>query len=198
MGDVQSLRGMAGLPAVPAPLAKSALVMIDCQNTYLGGAMRLEGVDEAIRVAAALLDRARREGAHIIHIRHDDGPGSLYDLTAKIGQIADPVVPQPGETVIDKAWPSAFEGTPLDEELKRRGVTDLVYAGFMTHMCINSTARAGFNRGYAGTVVAAATATRALPNPLGGVIPAAAVHTAALAALNDLFAIVVPGPDGVP
>ena len=37
----------------------------------------------------------------------------------------------------------------------------------MTHMCVNSTARGAFNLGYAPTVVAAATATRALPG-LGG------------------------------
>ena len=47
----------------------------------------------------------------------------------------------------------------LDAELKKLGVKDVVYAGFMTHMCVNSTTRASFNHGYANTVVAGATAT---------------------------------------
>jgi nicotinamidase-related amidase len=68
----------------------------------------------------------------------------------------------------------------------------------MTHVCVNSTARAAFNHGYRPTVVASATATRALPNPVGGVLPAEAVHTGALAALADIFAIVVPSEDKVP
>ena len=41
------------------------------------------------------------------------------------------------------------------------------------------------------TVVADATATRALPDPLGGTIPASVVHRTALSELADRFAIVV-------
>lgn len=198
MSAPHTLRGLVGLPAAPVRLAESALIMVDCQNTYLQGLMRLEGVDAAIAVARILLNRARAEGAHVIHIQHHGGAGSPYDVSAPIGQIADIVRPEGGETVIVKHYPSAFEGTSLDDELKRRGVKSLVYAGFMTHMCINSTARAGFNRGYAGTVVADATATRDLPNPAGGVVPATAVHAAALAALGDLFAIVVGDQSAIP
>ncbi len=53
-------------------------------------------------------------------------------------------------------------------------------AGFMSYMCINSTARGAFNLGYAVTVPAAATATRAL------------------AALADLFAVVVADGAAIP
>ncbi len=134
----------------------------------------------------------------MIHIQHDAGPGTPYDTTAPIGAIADVVAPAPGEKVITKAYPSSFEGTDLDAELKRLGVTDLVLAGFMTHVCVNSTARAAFNHGYRPTVVGNATATRALPNPLGGELPASTVHDGALTALADLFAIVVPSGDKVP
>jgi nicotinamidase-related amidase len=165
--------------------------MIDFQNTYTRGVMKLDGADAALAEASRLLARARAVGAHVIHVQHDDGPGSLYDLQADIGRIADIVAPGPGETVITKAYPSSFEKTSLDEELKRRGAQNVVYAGFMTHMCVNSTARVGFNLGYAGTVVGAATATRSLPDLRGGVVPAEEVHRAALAALGDLFAIVV-------
>ncbi len=137
-------------------------------------------------------------GAPVIHIQHDAGPGSPYDVRAPIGAIADVVAPAAGETVIVKAYPSSFEQTSLDAELKKRGITDLVIAGFMTHVCVNSTARAAFNHGYRATVVGNATATRALPNPDGGVVPAAAMHTGALAALADIFAIVVPSQDKIP
>ena len=42
--------------------------------------MEPEGVQEALDEVAALLDRARSAGIPIIHIQHDDGPGSLYDI----------------------------------------------------------------------------------------------------------------------
>lgn len=182
----------------PQPLSKSALILIDCQNTYREGVMQLEGVEPALKECAALLARARDAGAPVIHIQHDAGPGSPYDTEAHIGSIADVVAPKAGEKVITKAYPSSFEKTDLDAELKRLGVTDLVVAGFMTHVCVNSTSRAAFNLGYRPTVVASATATRSLPNPIGGDLPAQEVHEAALAALADIFAIVVPDGSKVP
>lgn len=194
-----TLRSLLALPDTPQALSKSALVLIDCQNTYREGIMQLEGVEPALKECAALLKRAREAGAPVIHIQHDAGEGTPYDTKAPIGTIADVVAPVAGEKVITKAYPSSFEQTDLDAELKRLGVTDLVLAGFMTHVCVNSTARAAFNHGYRATVVANATATRALPNPAnGGVVPADAVHDAALAGLADIFAIVVPSGDKVP
>jgi nicotinamidase-related amidase len=193
-----TLRSLLALPDTPAPLSKSALVLIDCQNTYREGIMQLEGVEPALKECAALLKRARDAGAPVIHIQHDAGPGTPYDTKAPIGAIADVVAPLASEKVITKAYPSSFEGTDLDQELKRLGVQDLVLAGFMTHVCVNSTARAAFNHGYRTTVVGGATATRSLPDPLGGTVPAEALHHGALAALADIFAIVVPSGEKVP
>lgn len=193
-----TLRSLLALPDQPAPLSKSALVLIDCQNTYREGVMQLEGVEPALKECAELLRRARNEGASVIHIRHDAGPGTPYDVSAPIGAIADVVAPADGETVITKKFPNSFEQTDLDAELKKRGIDQLVLAGFMTHVCVNSTARAAFELGYQATVVGNATATRALANPLGGVLEADAVHNAALTALTDIFAIVVPSPNNIP
>ncbi|WP_333795387.1 cysteine hydrolase family protein [Hyphomicrobium sp.] len=193
-----TLRSLLALPDTPAPLAQSALVLIDCQNTYREGVMQLEGVEPALAQCATLLKRARDAGAPVIHIQHDAGPGTPYDVTAPIGAIADVVAPADGEKVIIKTLPSSFEKTDLDEELKRLGVSNLVLAGFMTHVCVNSTARAAFNHGYATTVVGNATATRALADPSGGVVSAKELHNGALAALADIFAIVVPSQDKIP
>jgi nicotinamidase-related amidase len=186
-----TLRSLLQLPTEPEPLSKSALILIDCQNTYREGIMQLEGVEAALKECAALLRRARDCGAPVIHIQHEAGAGTPYDTNAPIGRIADVVAPRAGETVITKAYPSSFEKTNLDAELKRLGVADLVVAGFMTHVCVNSTSRAAFNHGYRPTVVASATATRSLPNPLGGELSAQQVHDGALTALADMFAIVV-------
>ncbi|TXN66717.1 cysteine hydrolase family protein [Methylobacterium sp. WL6] len=192
MTDLKTLRGLSGLGAEPAGLAGSALLMIDLQNTYLNGVMRLENVEPAIAEARGLLARARGAGIPIIHVRHDAGPGSPYDLTAPIGQFADPVAPEGDEAIVTKAYPSAFVGTDLEARLKALGVTDLIVAGFMTHMCVNPTARAAFSLGFKPTVVASTTATRDLPAPDGSVVAAAAVQAASLAALADLFAVVAP------
>ena len=194
-----TLRTLTGMDPDPAPISKSALVLIDCQQTYREGVMQLENVEPALQEAAALLKRFRQAGRPVIHIMHDAGAGTPYDVTAPMGQIAESVAPIDGEPVIVKRFPSAFEQTELDAELKKRGVENVVYIGFMTHMCVNSTTRASFNHGYGNTVVASATATRAIPNPATGAdMPAQQLQDASLSALADMFAVVVPTTDGVP
>ncbi|CQD18528.1 isochorismatase hydrolase [Mycolicibacterium conceptionense] len=193
-----TLRELASLPAAPARLADSTLVLIDCQNTYTQGIMELEGVQAALEQTAELLDRARSAGIPIIHIQHSDGPGSLYDIEGESGAIVASVAPREGEPVVVKQFPNSFVQTDLDDRLKGLGASNLVLAGFMTHMCVNSTARGAFNLGYAPTVVAAATATRTLAGPDSTPVPAAVMQSASLAAMSDLFAVVVPDAQAVP
>jgi nicotinamidase-related amidase len=192
-----TLRDLSGMPAAPASLSDSTLILIDCQNTYTRGVMELDGVAAALDEAARLLERARAAGIPIIHIQHDSGEGSPYDIRAEIGQIVDQVAPRGDEPVIVKAFPNSFVQTELDERLKAASAHNLVLAGFMTHMCVNSTARGAFNLGYSPTVVAGATATRALPGPTG-VVSSDALQAASLAAIADLFAIVVPDTTAIP
>ena len=198
VSEPTTLRTLAELPSAPASLAESTLVMIDCQNTYTRGVMELDGVQAALDEAATLLDRARTAGIPIIHIQHSDGPGSLYDIDAESGAIVDRVAPREGEPVVVKSYPNSFVQTDLDDRLKAAGASNLVLAGFMTHMCVNSTARGAFNLGYAPTVVAAATATRTLPGVDGDPVPAGVLHSASLAAIADLFAVVIPDGSGLP
>jgi len=198
VSDPQTLRALAGLPLAPVSLADSVLVLIDCQNTYTRGVMELDGVEPALDEAATLLDRARTVGAPVVHIQHDDGPGSLYDIEGESGAIVDRVAPRNGESVVVKNYPNSFVQTDLDDLLKSFGPAQLVLAGFMTHMCVNSTARGAFNLGYAPTVVASATATRTLPGVAGDPVPAQVLQAASLAAVADLFAVVVPGATDIP
>ena len=198
MSEPTTLRALAGLPQRPVSLAESTLVLIDCQNTYTRGVMELEGVQAALDEVEALLDRARSAGIPIIHIQHDDGPGSLYDIEGDSGAIVPRVAPHNGEPVVVKNYPNSFVQTDFDDILKTANASNLVLAGFMTHMCVNSTARGAFNLGYSPTVVAAATATRALPGLADATVPAAVVHTASLAAIADLFAVVVPSAADIP
>ena len=198
MTEHPTLRSLSGLPLEPVSLAESTLILIDCQNTYTQGVMELDGVQAALDEAATLLERARAAGIPIIHIQHNDGPGSLYDIEGQSGAIVDRVAPREGEPVVVKSYPNSFVETDLDQRLKALHASNLVLAGFMTHMCVNSTARGAFNLGYAPTVVAAATATRTLPGVGGGDVPAADMQSASLAAVADLFAVVAPDAAAVP
>jgi len=198
MTKIVTLRQLGRMAGEPAALADSTLILIDCQNTYTRGVLELEGVQPALDQAAELLERARSSGIQIVHVMHDDGEGSLYDVRDEIGQIVARVAPREGELVIVKTYPNAFTGTDLDQRLAAAPGRDLILAGFMTHMCVSSTARGAFSLGYQPTVVAGATATRSLPGPSGELIAAAALQSASLAGIADLFGIVVPTAAGIP
>jgi nicotinamidase-related amidase len=194
-----TLRELSEMNPDPSSISESALVLVDCQQTFREGVMQLVDYERALEEAAELLRRFRAAGRPVIHIMHDAGPGTPFDVSTPAGQIVESVAPIKGETVIVKNYPSAFDKTPLDAELKKLGITKLIYAGFMTHMCLNSTVRASFTHGYANTLVAGATATRSIPNPANGkVISAAQLQDASLSALGDLFAVVVPHAADVP
>ena len=193
----QTLRDITGMGYNPAGLKDSALIMVDCQNTYRHGIMQLTNVEAAILEAQKLLNMARDLNIPIIHIQHDAGVDSPYDVTAEIGQISSEVAPKNGENVITKNYPNAFIATPLEAQLKALGIENLILAGFMTHMCINSTARGAFNLGFKPTVVASACATRSLVGANGKTIDAQTMHEAALAAVRDLFAVVVDDVAGL-
>ncbi|MDI1361255.1 cysteine hydrolase family protein [Methylotenera sp.] len=187
----QTLRDITGMGYQPANLKDSALILIDIQNTYRHGLMQLTNVEPAIIEAQKLLKLARELKIPVIHIQHDAGVGSPYDISADIGAIATEVAPIAGEKVIVKNYPNAFVETTLDAELKSLGIKNIVLAGFMTHMCVNSTAHGAFNLGYASTIVASATATRPLLSTNGKVLTAEEVHLGALASSRDLYAVVV-------
>ncbi|MET4049066.1 MULTISPECIES: isochorismatase family protein [unclassified Rhodococcus (in: high G+C Gram-positive bacteria)] len=196
MTDNATLRQLTGMPDAPSALADSALIMIDLQNTYTQGVLELVGVRPALDAAADLLDRARSAGTPIFHIMHDAGVGSPYDISADIGQIVERVAPRGDESVIVKNYPNSFVSTDLDERLRALGVENLLLAGFMTHMCVNSTARGAFSLGYSPTVVASTTATRSLPG--AGGVDAGALQAASLASIADLFGVVAPDVAAIP
>jgi len=186
----KTLLEMAGADLKPASLAQSVLVIIDAQNEYLDGKLALPGIEPALDALTGLLGRAREARTPVVHVAHSGRPGGLFDRMGHGGAIIGAVAPKRGERVIEKTLPNAFAQTSLDADLKAIGRTSLILAGFMTHMCVSSTARAALDLGYRVTVAGDAAATRDLPDPFGGVISAEALHRAALAELGDRFAVV--------
>lgn len=185
-----TLRQLNGLDPTPATLAAATLILVDYQNTYTRGVMELAGWQAALASASDLLARARAAGAKIIHVVHDGGKGSPYDLGADIGQIHPAVAPLADEPVVVKTAPNAFVGTDLGERVDAAGNKQVIVIGFMTHMCVTFTAEGAFLRGNQPTVAADACATRPIRTEAVDVT-AEALHEGALATIADLYAVVV-------
>jgi len=182
---------------LPVPrLADSVLLVIDAQREYLDGKLPLAGMDASLAEAARLLKRARAAGTPVVHVMHRaDGP--LFNPKGAAYAIVDALQPLPGEKVVVKTLANAFTRTELDQVLRDSGRKQLIVVGYMTHNCVSATTRAALDHGYRATVVAAATATRDLPDGRGGTIPAATVQAANLAALADATALVVATGDDI-
>ena len=190
MSEPQTLLQLAGADLEPAKLDSACLILIDMQNEYLAGPIAVANADMAIGNAQSLLAKARHAGTPVVHVAHKGRAGGLFDRDAERGQIVDSLALLPGEDIVEKSLPNAFAGTRLQSLLAESGRKDLIVVGFMTHMCVSSTARAALDLGFRVTIDADSCGTRDLPDGRGGVIDASTVHNVALVELSDRFAVI--------
>jgi len=195
----KTLLELAGVTPAPPPLSQSAIVVIDAQHEYVDGKLPLAGVGPALDEIGRLLKRARAAQVPVIHIQHQGRPGGAFGPDTPGFAIAAPAAPAPGEAVVHKSLPNAFASTDLASRLAALKRPNVLLVGFMTHMCVEATARAAIDLGLKATVIASATATRDLPDPLtGATVTAAEVQRNALTALNDRFATIATDVDALP
>jgi nicotinamidase-related amidase len=179
--------------------ARSALVVIDAQQEYfapLGKVVLPEGPAAVQRIARAL-EWARGAGVPVVHIVHESrrpdpktfAPGSP---TLAIHPAA---APASGEPVMTKHLPGLFTGTALEAFLRERGIERLLVSGFMTQMCVDTTARQAAHLGFAVTVLSDACAAMAVKGPDGAVIAADQVHRTHLGSLQGFLADIKPVAD---
>jgi len=165
-----------------------ALLVIDVQNDYFcGGNMELVEMEKALVQTNKLIAYARESHHKIYFIQHIAiKEGTSFFIPNSKGVALHDGLKRNDETVITKHYPNSFRETGLDEILKKEQITELMVCGAMSHMCIDSTVRAGFDLGYKITLFSDACATRDLEFQ-GEVIPAQQVHNAFMSALGGLF-----------
>jgi nicotinamidase-related amidase len=185
---------MSGLAPTPATMANGVLLIIDAQREYTDGLLPLTGVAGAVDALAILLEKARKAGAPVVHVRHKGSPtGKAFNPTMSGYEIVKQLTPRDGEVIVDKALPNAFAGTELAKHLAASGRKNLIVGGFMTHMCVSATVRSATDHGFMSTIAADTVATRDLPDATGGAtVGADAINRITLAALSDRFAWIVP------
>jgi len=167
-----------------------ALVLIDIQNDYFpGGKMELVGSEKAGQNAGRLLAGFRAKKAPVFHVQHISvHPGATFFLPNTDGvNIHASVQPLKGEVVINKNYPNAFHETTLLRQLRESSIDTLVFAGMMTHMCVDTAVRAAFDLGFTCLVAHDACATCDLT--FGDkTVSADNVQTAYMSALSWIFA----------
>ena len=154
-------------------LCRSALILVDLQQVFTSPEQPAFILDtrEALRQACLLIDAFRQAGRPIVYTRHAHltvpqgaGMGSWWShfvMEGTAGSELDPrLSPTNGELVIRKEHYSALFGTSLEEWLHRNEIETLVLCGTMTHICVDTTARDAFMRGFNVVVVSDACASK--------------------------------------
>jgi len=169
-----------------------ALLVIDMQNDYYpGGRSELVGIEAAHARTRDLIAHARKAGSVVIFVRHIAPADAPFFAEGSEGAKLHADLPiHPDDTIITKHYPNSFRDTGLDAYLKGRGYRHLMVCGAMTHMCIDTTVRAGYDLGYDITLIGDACATKDLLWE-GETIPAVQVHRSFLSALDGTFCRVI-------
>jgi len=167
---------------------KKALIVIDMQNDYFyGGNMELQNIDEALNKTNELINFSREQKYKIYFIQHfSTREGATFFIPNTKGVKLNNKLDISNDMIIDKKYPNSFRDTILKEELEKEDISNLIVCGAMTHMCIDTTVRAGFDLGYKITLVSDACATRDLQFK-EMIIKADDVHYSFMSALGSVF-----------
>lgn len=127
---------------------------------------------EAARKAKMLVVHTREgHAAHLLDLpiskkirgRGDKSIGDMGPMGRILvrGEAGHDIIPElypiDGELVVDKPGKDAFYATDLEHVLRQRGIKYLIVCGVTTEVCVNTTVRAGNDRGFECLVVADAT-----------------------------------------
>jgi nicotinamidase-related amidase len=144
------------------------------------------------------MDAATEARVPIAVIRHHqaDPESPIFRLNSEMWQLHPEVARRPHDVLIDKQLPGSFTNTGLGDWLKTVNADTITIAGYMTHMCCDTTARQAFHRGLRVEFLRDATGTLDLDNA-GGRIKAAELQTAILASQQMFLSEVVSSGDWV-
>ncbi|KAF2396376.1 Isochorismatase hydrolase [Trichodelitschia bisporula] len=180
-----------GVPPSTASPNDSTLLIIDAQNEYATGALKVSNLDISRPAIKTLLERYRAAGGHVVHITHEvpDGAPVFTPGTALAAEF-DELAPREGEPVVSKKFPGSFAGTGLKEILEGKGVKKVVLVGYMAHVCVSTTAREAYQLGFDVVIAGDAIGDRDIPGASGD-----EVTRIVLLELADCFGTVVSSAD---
>lgn len=160
-----------------------ALLVIDVQREYFDGALPITYPVGHLDKILEVMDEARRAGVPTALIRHHqpDPDSPIFRKGSDMWQLHPDVARQPHDCLIDKQLPGSFTGTDLEHWLQSVLSDTVTIAGYMTHICCDTTARQAMHRGLKVEFLRDATGTLNVENTAGAVT-AEQMHTAILTA----------------
>lgn len=188
-----SFRDLIGVPRSTAATTDSTLLIIDAQNEYAQGQLKVSNVDSTRKAISSLVEKYRKagQGANIVHITHSVPDGApVFTPNSELAEEFAELKPEKGEQVISKQQPGSFTGTDLQDILEKSGRKKVLLTGYMAHVCVSTTARQAAERGYDVLLAKEAIGDRDIPGAR-----AEDVVEMSLNELGDAFGTVVSVQD---
>lgn len=122
--------------------------MVPTPLTFIATPIVLDPAYRALANSVGILDKIKASGAFKAGTA---GADTIPELAA----FGDRVL-----YVTGKIGFNAFSNTDLERVLKERGIKDVLVAGMVTSLCIDSTGRAAYERGYSVSILSDCTSAR--------------------------------------
>jgi len=174
-------------------MTKRALLVIDVQNEYFaGGQLPVTHPHAHLDNILKVMDAARGAGVPVVVIQHTFPQPELpfFKRGTSGWELHPEVAARPRDHWIEKNLPGSFTGTDLEAWLRDREIDTVTVAGYMSHMCCDTTARQAAHLGLAVEFLGDATGTLAVANSAGAV-GAEEMHRAILCAQQMMISEVL-------
>ncbi len=181
----------------------TALLLIDVQKgvddtVYYGGPSARPNNPDARHRIKEILDAWRASGRQVAFTRHNSiEEGSPLKLSLKTGEQLPGLEILDHEIQVSKSVNSGFVGTPLELNLRRKGIQRLVVVGFFTNYCVETTVRMAGNMGFDTYLVHDACSTVTNTGFDGTEYEPELVHDMSIATLHGEFCTAIGASDAL-
>ena len=177
--------------------AKRALIVIDVQNEYVTGNLRIEypPIEQSMANIGRAMDAATAAGIPVVVIQHLLPEGApIFASGSHNAELHPLVAERPRDHFIQKQKASSFAGTDLAAYLKQHEIDTLSVIGYMTHNCDDSTVRQAHHEGWKVELLHDAAGAPPYRNAMGSAT-AEEIHRVFTVVMHTGFAAVLSTDD---
>lgn len=173
---------------------KKALLVIDVQNEYFTGKLKVTYPSNSLDNILKVMDYAKENNMITVIVQHTGSDGNTFIRNSNEWEIHPKILEKSYDYIIEKTKPSSFYKTNLEELLIKEDIDEVIISGYMTQMCCDTTARDAFHKGYNVKFLSDATGTINVSNDIG-TISSKDLHKATLIAQSLRFSKVISSED---
>jgi nicotinamidase-related amidase len=137
-----------------------ALIIVDMLKDFVDGKLANPKAQAITEPLQRLLGHARKDGWVVVFSNDAHSPQDpelkIWGEHAMAGdpgaEVIEELTPREGDIISEKHHYGAFDDTGLDEQLRERGVGEVVITGQHTHICVRHSSYGALIRGYEITI----------------------------------------------